>query len=141
MAVKKSKPPKPAKPANDTRVLSPFLSSAWTNLWELADDTRLELHKQTDAIIAVVDGALRGLTGYATNLNNRADRLAQEGLASAAKAGRELAAAGQGAALQVVQSSKSGAAQVALTTRESARNISDRANATVRAITTPAKAA
>lgn len=138
MATKKTKS---AKPANDTKVASPFLSSAWQNLWELADDTRAELHKQTGAIIGLVDGALQGLTGYASNLNDRADRLAQEGIAAASKAGRELAASGQGAAEQVVSSGKSGVAQVALTTRESARNISDRANATVRAIITPAKAA
>ncbi len=141
MATKKTKSAKSAKPANDSKVASPFLSSAWQNLWELADDTRAELHKQTDAVIVVVDGVLRGLTGYATNLNHRADRLAQEGLAAASKAGRELAAAGQDAALQVVSSSKSGATKVASTTVESARGISDRANATVRAIITPAKAA
>ena len=138
MATKKSKP---AKPANDSKVASPFLSSAWQNLWELADDTRAELHKQTAAIIVVVDGALSGLTGYASNLNDRADRLAKDGLVAASKTGLELAAAGQDAAVQIASSSKAGAAQVAETTRARARNISDRANATVRAIVTPAKAA
>jgi hypothetical protein len=138
MATKKTKP---AKPANDSNLSSPFLSSAWQNLWELADDTRAEVHKQTGAVIVVVDGVLRGLTGYATNLNNRANRLTQEGLAAVSRAGRDLAVAGQGAALQVVTSSRSGANKVASTTRESARSVSERANATVRAIITPAKAA
>lgn len=138
MPAKKSKT---AKPANDTKLPTPFLSSAWQNLWELADDTRVELHKQTGGLISVVDSALRGLTAYATNLNDRSDRLVREGLVAISTSGRELAVAGQGAAQQLATTSRSGAAQVVLSTKQSAKSISDRANATVRAIVTPAKAA
>ena len=138
MPAKKSKT---AKPANDTKLPTPFLSSAWQNLWELADDTRVELHKQTGGLISVVDSALRGLTAYATNLNDRSDRLVREGLVAISTSGRELAVAGQGSAQQLATTSRSGAAQVVLSTKQSAKSISDRANATVRAIVTPAKAA
>ncbi len=138
MATKKTKS---TKPANDTKVSSPLLDSAWQNLWELADDTRAELHKQTEAVIGLVDGVFRGATSYATNLNDRADRLAKEGLLAASSAGRQLAVAGQSAASQLVNSSRSSAAQVAQSTRESAQSISDRTIATVHAIVTPSKAA
>ena len=134
MAAKKTKS---AKPANDTKVSSPFLGSAWQNLWELADDTRAELHKQTDAVITLVDGALRGATTFATNLNDRADRLAKEGLSAASRTGLQWAVSGQEAAAKLLDSSRSSAAQVVLTTRE----VSERANASVRAIVTPSKAA
>ena len=137
MPTKKSK----TKPANDTKLPTPFLSSAWQNLWELADDTRSELHKQTGGLISFVDGVLRGATGYASNLNDRSDRLAREGLLAISKGGREIAVAGQGVAQQVASSSRTSAAHVLLTTKQSARSISDRANATVRAIVTPAEAA
>lgn len=137
MPVKK---PKTTKPANDT-LPTPFLSSAWQNLWELADDTRVELHKQTSGLISLVDGAFRGTTTYATNLNDRSDRLVREGLVAISAGGHELAVVGQGAAQQLATSSRSGVAQVVLTTRQGARSISDRANATIRAIVAPAKAA
>lgn len=138
MATKKTKS---ATPANDTELAGPFLAAAWQNLYELADDTRAELHKQSDALITLVDGAFRGATGFASNLNDRADRLAKAGLLAAATGGRQLAGAGQRKVSELLRSSRKSAAQVVTSTRESARGVSARANATVHAIVTPAKAA
>jgi hypothetical protein len=138
MATKKTKT---ASPANDTELAGPFLASTWQHLYELADDTRAELHRQTGALITVVDGALRGATGFASNLNDRADQLAKEGLLAAATSGRQLASAGQRRFQELLRSSRTSAAQVVTSTRESARDVSARANATVHAIVTPAKAA
>jgi hypothetical protein len=138
MATKKTKT---TKAANDSTPSAPLLDSAWQNFWGLADDTRAELHKQTEAVIALADGVFRGATSYAEKLNNRVDIFAQEALLAASRTGRELALAGQSNSKKLIDSSYSSATSFVQTTRESARDIAERANATARAIVTPSKAA
>lgn len=134
-------PPKKSNPANDSAPLTPFLTSIWGNLWGLADDTRAEAHKQATALISLVDGGLRGVTGYATNLNDRADRLTHEALVAADQSGRALAAAALETAAKLAAGSQRRATQLVVSTRDSARTVADRATATAQVIVAPTKPA
>jgi DNA-directed RNA polymerase specialized sigma24 family protein len=129
---------KKSKAANDSTPL-PFATSLWASLFGLADDTRAESHKQLGALIGFVDGALQGATGYATKLNDRADRLVQDALLAADQSGREFASGGQQAVRDLAAWYRNSASQLATSSRESARSVADRASATAQAMVTPSK--
>lgn len=129
---------KKTKPANDSNPL-PFASTLWANLFGLAEDSRLETHKQMGALIGFVDGALQGATGFASKLNDRADSLVQDALLAADRRGRSLATSSQKAGRDLVASYRKGAEELAANTRDSARSVAERASATVQVMVAPAK--
>jgi hypothetical protein len=128
-----------AKLANDTAPIYPFANAVWTSLFGLADDSRAEFHKQLTAVIGLVDGARQGATGYATNVSDRADRLTHEALLSADRSGRTLASGGVDIGRKLIESYRGSASQLAVSTRDSARSVADRASATAKVVVVPAK--
>jgi len=131
--------PKKSKPANDTTSSPAFLSTAWDSLWGLADDTRTEAHKQVGGIISLIDSAAQGATSYATKLNDRVDNLLREGALAANRSGRSLVAGSGKLSQNLFASYRSSAAQLATSTRDSARSVAERASATARVIVAPVK--
>lgn len=109
----------------------PFFNVAWTNLWELADDARVELHKQGDALINLVEGALQGAARYAHNVSERSNTLSREGLLAVKRSGEALALSGRDASLQLIETSQHSVNRVF----ESARQLANRASTSAKGLT------
>lgn len=129
---------KKSKVSADNKPTFPFTNAIWENLWALANEGRSEVHKQTTALISLVDGALHGATKLATSLNNRADSLGEMGIKGADKGGRDLALTALNSGQKVLRSYRNNATQLVSSTRDGARTVATKAGATAQVILAPA---
>jgi hypothetical protein len=130
-----SKKPKAKLPADAAN--SSFLDSAWENLWGLADDTRVEVHKQMQSLIALANGAFQGAAGFANKQNDRVDELTREGISSANATGRALVSAARDASKKLRDSYRNSTTQIVTGARDNVRSVADRASATARVMIAP----
>lgn len=115
------------------------LETAWAAIVGLADEARVELHKQAGAAIGLADGALDGATRFAVNLNDRLNAIAEVTIAATDRGGRQLAASTRESAARIASATRDSALRLAQGTRGAA----ERASATARTLvgTDEAKAA
>ena len=132
MPSKKSK-----SPSAPTHATSKFADSAWEGVWGLADDARIELHKQTQALIALAGGAAQGLSSFASKQAERVDEVAREGIIAGNQSGRSLVEASRAAAKKLRAIYQSRTTQIVAGAKDNVRNVADRASATARVMVAP----
>lgn len=123
MAATKKTKPNPAAVSAKPPQSRALLESLWSTAFGLADETRAEVHKQTGAVIGLIEGVCLGATRLAGSFNDRVNHLAIETLSAAERSGRQL-----------VPGVRDGVRRLASGTRESAREAAARASATAQAL-------
>lgn len=116
---------------------SGFANTAWESLWGFADDARIEVHRQTGALLGFAGGALEGLTAFASKQNDRIDDLAREGIVAANRGGRAVVHVTRETAKALRANYQKSTTQIVAGARDNVRNIADRASATARVMVAP----
>jgi hypothetical protein len=71
---------------------TPFVEAVWATAFDLADDARIELHKQAGSFIGFAEGVASGGFAWIAKVNDRLDALAATGLGELNALGRDVLA-------------------------------------------------
>lgn len=108
-----------SKKSKKTQVLEAdsFAAQAWASVIDSLGDIRLEVHKQTGALLGFAEGVTSGAFSMVGKFSDRADALAASGLQALDEVGTEFLARTQALPQRAGQSARDAAGRVSESVR------------------------